>query len=179
MAEGVGSSGAAGSPGSPGEKARQLRAKALAADRAPEDWVKENRRRAQGSVMIGGPGFDRPKTPLTSTQLADPRDLYAQRVGRHDGENLEANNRRRANTSNIFGGEEAASEQGTLGARPTAERLHSRGSAHTYGNPDSPTHNPAQRPQPAQPQPQPQPRVIDASNTRQLAVRRSRVNGVG
>ena len=38
---------------SPGDKAAELRRKAEAAARDPEDWVKENRRRAAGSFVIG------------------------------------------------------------------------------------------------------------------------------
>ncbi len=41
---------------SPGTKAAELRRKAEAAARDPEDWVKENRRRAAGSFVIGATG---------------------------------------------------------------------------------------------------------------------------
>lgn len=67
---------------SPGgnEKARILREKAAAAARDPEDWVKENRRRAAGSFVIGGVGGNnahRPSTPLTTTQLGAICSLFA------------------------------------------------------------------------------------------------------
>ena len=117
------------SPGT--EKARILRDKAAAAARDPEDWVKENRRRAAGSFVIGGVGGDnahRPSTPLTTTQLEDPRDLYERRVGgagsvgqpNGQAEEIARQNRRKQANSSIFGGEEAPEPGPSYGAVPVS-----------------------------------------------------------
>lgn len=139
--------------------------------------AKYNRRRAHASTIFGAE-----EEPQQQQQQQQKQ--HQQSQGRGDGPGAEYQFGLEYNGPPIPGMEGGSARAGASRV-PTAERLDrtGAGSGITYGNPASPTHT-----QPIGGLPPPGPgsvggyqgqQVIDPLRTRQVAVHRSRVNGVG